>query len=81
MNAPRVVWLAHTHLPHADLRCSGVGVVPKKSGKLRFIMHLSAPEGTSTTDGIRQDEFSLHLMPVEYAVRLLHRHGKGALLS
>eukprot|EP00117_Sycon_ciliatum_P030475 scpid16664/ scgid24012/ len=71
----------YTHLPHADLRCSGVGVVPKKSGKLRLILHLSAPQGTSINDGISQDEFSLHYMTVDDAVRLLHRHGKGALLS
>ena len=71
----------YTHLPHADLRCSGVGVVPKKSGKLRLIMHLSTPQGTSINDGISQDEFSLHYMAVDDAVRLLHRHGKGALSS
>ena len=31
-------------LPHPSLRCSGIGLVPKKSGKLRLIMHLSAPK-------------------------------------
>ena len=71
----------YTHLPHSDLRCSGVGVVPKKSRKLCLIMHLSAPEGTRINDGISQDEFSLHYTTVDDAVRLLHRHGKGALLS
>ena len=68
-------------LPHPDLRCSGVGVVPKKSGKLRLIMHLSAPEGRSINDGISCKDYSLHYVTIDHAVNLMHKHGRGALLA
>lgn len=68
-------------LPHPQLRCSGVGVVPKKSGKLRLIMHLSAPEGRSINDGICADEFSLHYVSIDDAVRVVQKHGRGALMA
>ena len=68
-------------LPHPSLRCSRIGLVPKKSGKLRLIMHLSAPQGLSNNDGISKDEFSLHCITVYDAVRLMHKHEKGARLA
>ena len=68
-------------LPHPDLCCSGVGVVPKKSGKLRLIMHLSAPEGRSINDGISCKDYSLHYVTIDHAVNLMHKHGRGALLA
>ena len=70
-----------THPPFPNLRCSGVGLVPKKSGALRLIMHLSAPEGSSINDGIDSEQFSLHYVTVDDAVRLIHKHGPGATLS
>ena len=44
-------------------------------------MHLSAPQGLSINDGISKDEFSLHYITVDGAVRLMHKHGKGARLA
>ena len=50
--------------PCKNLRCSGTGAVPKKSGGMRIIMHLSAPDELSVNDGINKDEFSLHYVTV-----------------
>ena len=71
----------YTYLPFAHLRCSGVGLVPKKSGKLRLIMHLSAPAGRSINDGISTDDYSLHYVTIDDAVKLMHKYGPGALLA
>ena len=47
---------------------SGVGVVPKKSGKLRLIHHLSSPSGRSVNDGIPKADFSLHYVTIDNAI-------------
>ncbi len=49
--------------PYAELRlpllqCFGLGVVPKKGGKWRVIMHLLAPVGSSINDHISREQFS-----------------------
>ena len=44
-------------------------------------MHLSAPDGLSVNDGINKEEFSLHYVTVNHAVRIIHRHGPGCLLA
>ena len=67
--------------PLENLKCSGVGVVPKKNGKWRMIHHLSAPAGQSINDGIAKDNFSLHYSSVDDATRILSRLGKGAFLA
>ena len=67
--------------PMENLKCSGVGVVPKKNGKWRMIHHLSAPAGRSINDFISKDEFSLHYSSVDDATSILSRLGKGALLA
>ena len=67
--------------PCANLRCSGIGAVPKKSGGIRVIMQLSAPEGHSVNDGIDKDNFSLHYVTVDDAVRLISKYGRGCLLA
>lgn len=66
--------------PHPALRCSGLGVVPKKTGGHRTIMHLSAPLGGSVNDGITKEDFSLHYTTIDDAVKLVLRHGRGALM-
>ena len=46
--------------PIAGLRCSGLGVVPKKDGDWRVIYHLLAPFGhDSINDHIVPDEFTI----------------------
>ena len=41
--------------PLPNLQCSGVGVVPKKDGSWRMMMHLSAPHLNSINDGIDKE--------------------------
>ena len=64
--------------PLPNLRCSGVGVVPKKGSKWRVIMHLSAPPGSSINDYISKTEYSMHYSFVDYAIQLLSTWESGA---
>ena len=66
--------------PLPNLRCSGLGVMPKKGNKWRMIQHLSAPAGSSINDFIPKDAFSLHYSSVDDAVCLLVSAGPGALM-
>ena len=63
--------------PFTDLHCSGLGVVPKKNGKLRPIHHVSTPFGPSVNDGIPSDKFRLHYVSVDNAISLITRHERG----
>ena len=45
------------HIPMDTFRSSGLGAIPKKGGKWRMILHLSAPLGSSVNDGIDKDQF------------------------
>ena len=71
----------YSYPPFDNIRCSGVGIVPKKSGDMRLIMHLSVPRGSSINDSISSQDFSLHYVTVDDAIKLIHKHGRGALLS
>lgn len=64
--------------PLPNLQCSGVGVVEKKNGGWRMIMHLSAPTDNSINDGINKEDFSLHYSTIDDAVQLIHQQGAGA---
>ncbi len=70
-----------TESPLENLKCSGVGVVPKKNGKWRMIYHLSAPVGHSVNEGISKEDFSLRYSSVDDATRILSKLGKGAFLA
>ena len=67
--------------PLHNFRTSGLGVVLKKNGKWRMILHLSAPEGHSINDYISKDEFSLHYSTIDDAVALLGKFQRGALMA
>ena len=67
--------------PYTNLRCSGVGVVPKKDGGWRLINHLSAPPDYSINDFIDPEEFSLQYATIDDAIRICHSQGKGALMA
>ncbi len=71
----------YAELPLPLLQCSGLGVVPKKGGKWRVIMHLSAPVGSSINDHISREQFSLQYASVDDAIRLVLRQGPGALMA
>ena len=67
--------------PLEHLRTSRLGAVPKKNGKWRVILHLSAPEGRSINDFIAKEEFSIHYSTIDDAVALLSRFSKGARMA
>ncbi len=69
----------YSSAPYTNIRCSGLGVVPKKDGTWRLIYHLSAPIGNSINDYIDPLEFSLQYSTVDDAIAICHRLGKGAL--
>ena len=72
-------------LPISDfpmVHVSRFGVIPKgSSGKWRLIVDLSAPEGHSVNDGIREDLCSLKYVSVDDAAQAVLRLGRGAQLA
>ena len=71
----------YSHPPLPNLRCSGLGVVPKKDCGWRVIYHLSAPHGSSINDYIDPDQFSLHYCTIDSAIKIINRLGPGALMG
>lgn len=67
--------------PIPNLQCSGVGVVPKKGGAWRLIMHLSAPCGSSVNDHIHKENFTLRYSTVDSAIAMLHQLGSSATMA
>jgi hypothetical protein len=67
--------------PLSNLKCSGVGVVPKKNGKWCMIHHLSATQGCSINDFIPREEYSLHYSTVDDTIGSLLKIGVGALMA
>ena len=67
--------------PYSNLRCSGIGVVPKKDGGWRLINHLSAPSDSSINDYIDAKDFSLQYATIDDAIKICHTLGKGALMA
>ena len=67
--------------PCPKLHCSGVSLIPKKSGAMRMITHLSAPAGQSVNDFISRDSYSLRYATVDNAIAMIQRHGRGALMA
>ena len=67
---------------YPGVHVSRFGVIPKGStGKWRLIVDLSAPEGHSVNDGIREDWCSLSYVTVDDAVSAVQRLGQGAQLA
>ena len=66
--------------PFANSRSAGIGVIPKKPGGHRLIVHLSVPASASINDGIPDDLYSLKYITVDVVVGHVIRHGKGALI-
>lgn len=64
--------------PLPALRCSGLGVVPKKGNKWRMILHLSAPFKHSINDHISKDDYSLQYTSIDDAIRILSSLGPNA---
>ena len=66
--------------PCHPFRSAGIGIIPKKSGGHRLIVHLSAPDGMSINDGIHEEQFSLQYITVDDVVAQVIKHGKDALM-
>ena len=67
--------------PLPNLRCSGLGVVPKKDGGWRIIYHLSAPPGRSVNEFIDPDQFSLRYCTTDSAIAILNALGRHSLMG
>ena len=67
--------------PYCNLRCSGVGVVPKKDVGWSLINHLSAPTDNSINDFIDPGDFSLQYATIDDAIKICHILGQGALMA
>ena len=67
--------------PSPHLVVSPLGIVPKKGGKWRLIMHLSYPEQYSINDGINVEDFPLKYVTVYDAIDLVMILGKGSLMA
>ena len=67
--------------PLPNLRCSGLGAVPKKDGGWHLIYHLSAPLNSSINDFIDPDTYSLQYSTIDDAIKICHEVGPGTLLA
>ena len=67
--------------PLPNMRCSGVGLVPKKDKGWRVIYHLSAQEGSSINDYIDPLRYSLTYCGIDEAVNILNKLGPGAIMG
>ena len=67
--------------PLPNLRCSGLGMIPKHDGGWRTIYHLSAPHGSSINDYIDPEQYSLSYCSVDNAFAIVNTLGKGALMA
>ena len=70
-----------TQPPFPHMYVSGLGIVPKKNGKLRVIHDLSSPDGESVNDGIPREDFSPEYATVDLAVSHIMAVGPGAYLT
>ena len=67
--------------PLPNIRCSGLGVVPKKDGGWRTIFDLSSPTGSSINDFISPTHYSLHYCSIDSTTAILNKLGPGALMG
>ena len=70
-------------IPLRNLQISSFGVIPKKGqpGKWRLIVDLSSPGGYSVNDGISADAFSMHYIKLDQIIRMVAKHGRGAMMA
>lgn len=70
-----------SHPPISNLRCSPIGLVPKKQGGWRMITNLSYPIGESVNNYIDPNICSGKYHTFDDAVSLIASIGEGALLA
>ena len=63
--------------PFANMRCSRIGLVPKKApGEFRLIHHLSWPEGNSVNCHIDPGKASVKYTSFDDAIRVVQQSGQ-----
>lgn len=67
--------------PFSNLRVSPVGLVPKSSGGMRLITHLSYPYGNSVNDFIDPCLSSVQYSKFDNVINIVQNLGKGALMG
>ena len=74
-------WLVYS-ITRPVLTCAAQALTqsPKSLGEYKLSC-TSDPEGHSVNDGINKDNFFLHYVMVDDAVRLISKHGRGCLLA
>jgi len=79
----RIIRLSKEEAASARVHCSPIGIIPKrnKPGKWRLIVDLSAPEGTSTNDGVDKEACSLSYTSVDYIAARVASMGQGTQLA
>lgn len=70
-----------SNIPISNLRCSPIGVVPKKQGGWRMICNLSAPQGQSVNDFIDPDQCSVQYTSFDNTTTMISKLGRSALLG
>ena len=63
------------------MQVSGLGTVPKSTGKLRLIHDLSSPDGSNVNDRIPQGAYSLQYESVDTPISSIMRLGRGSYLT
>ena len=67
--------------PISYMRCSPIGLVPKKLGGYRLITHLSFPPGLSVNEHIDDIYASVRYSSFDNAVNMIKTLGKGCLIG
>ena len=67
--------------PFVNLRCSGLGVVPKRDNGWRIIYDLASLELRSVNDFIDKDNYSLTYCTVDDAASIVHKLGRNCLMG
>ena len=68
-------------LPLPTLKCSPLGLVPKKDGSWLIIMDLCSPRGSSINDFISKEDYTLNYATFDHALALVSSLGTGALMA
>jgi len=67
--------------PIFNLKCSPIGLVPKKTGSLRLITHLSYPKHFNVNDHIDETYTQVLYSSCDNVVSMIQKLGKNALLA
>ena len=67
--------------PISNLRCSPIGLVPKKTSGLRLITHLSYPANYSVNDYIDETYTKVSYSSFDNAVQMVQKLGKNCFLA